>query len=230
MTETIRRALTVYLLPAKRGRYHLVSPELEEEVRAYLEEEGGSESQEGGRESASDSSSEPSSGPDAGRGDGSGARRAWRAGLRWLKARGGATERVLKELRTPERVEVVHPAGLPRHAAVRVYRRKVEESVRRHRRWLLVDGALVPVSVVFSLVPGPNLLLPYLAWRALSHWRGQAGGARGLDGSEVDLTFVAEPELDPLLDLAERRFVLHRGRRLREIGERVGIPDLNRLL
>lgn len=224
MTETARRSLTVYLLPAKRGRYRLVAPELEEELAARSEEDG-PETAEPGREPASDPSPEP--GAD---GEGSGLRRAWRVGVRWLETRGGATERVLKGLRVPEQVDVVHPEGLPRHAARRIYRRKVEESVRRHRRWLLVDGALLPVSVLFSLVPGPNVLLPYLAWRALSHWRGQAGGTRSLDASEVDVTFVAAPELDPLLDLAEKRFVPGRRRRLREIGERVGIPDLDGLL
>lgn len=225
MSEIRRRSLTVYLLPAKRGRYRLVAPELEKELATRLEEDG-AETEDAARETVSDSAPEPD-GDDA---DESAARHAWRAAVRWLKARGGATERVLKELRAPERVEVVHPAGLPRHAAHRIYRQKVEESVRRHRRWLLVDGALLPVSVVFSLVPGPNVLLPYLAWRALSHWRGQAGGARGLDESEIDVTFVAAPELDPLLDLAEKRFVLGRGRRLREIGERVGLPGLDDLL
>jgi hypothetical protein len=210
MTGTPRQRLTVFLLPTRRGRTRLVSPELEEELAAGIEHDAG--------DPAADSDSD------------SGLRRAWRAGMRWLKARGGATERVLEELRLPEEVEVVHPAGLPGHAARRIYRRKVEESVTHHRRWLLVDGALLPLSVVLSLVPGPNLLLPYLAWRTVSHWRGQAGGARALGESELDVTFVADPELDPLLDLAEKRFVLHRKRRLREIGERVGIPDLDRHL
>lgn len=214
MSHATPTTLSVYLLPARRGRYRLVSPELEERLAATAET-GESPTEERPKEGAGDESGQPGF-----------LRRSWL----WLKARGGAGERVLRELRLPEAIEVVHPAGLPEHAARRIFRQRVEAAVRHHRRWLVVDGALLPVSVVLSLVPGPNLVLPYLAWRTLAHWRGQSGGSRALDGAGPASTFVAEPALDPLLDLAKRRIVLHRRRRLREIGERAGIPDLDRHL
>lgn len=213
MTATGGKALTLYLLPARGDRYRLLSPELEEK----LADAGADEPEE--RE-------EP-----AAVGEEEGPGRRWiRSGVRWLEARGGPTERVLKELRLPDAIEVIHPAGLPARAARRVFRERIEESVQRHRRWMVVDGALVPLSVVLSLVPGPNLILPYLAWRAAAHWRGQRGGSRALAEAGLDATFVADPTLDPLLDLAERRFVLHRKRRLRAIGEAAGIPELDRHL
>lgn len=216
MPDDTRTALTVYLLPTKRGRYRLVSPELEARLTA---EAGEPEESPPTEDAPEESSEEVAEGPGL-----------LRRGLRWIKTRGGATERVLRELRLPVDLEVVHPAGLPEHAARRIFRRRVEEAVRHHRRWLVVDGALIPVGVLFSVIPGPNLLLPYLAWRTLSHWRGQSGASRALDGRDAEPTFVAEPTLDPLLDLAARRFTLHRKRRLREIGEQAGIPDLDRHL
>lgn len=216
MPDETRAALTVYLLPTKRGRYRLLSPELEERQAAGA---GGSEVSPPEGDVSAEGSSEEAEGPGL-----------VRRGLRWIRSRGGATERVLRELRLPAEVEVVHPAGLPGHAARRVYRERVEEAVRHHLRWLVVDGVLLPVGVLFSIIPGPNLLLPYLAWRTLSHWRGQSGASRALDDGDVESTFVAEPALDPLLDLSARRFTLHRKRRLREIGERAGIPDLDRHL
>jgi hypothetical protein len=221
MPEPTRSTLTVYLLPTTRGRWRLVAPEIEAALAAEAEEPPPEDREEsGGRDEAT--------GEEAGRPG------VLRRGLRWslrrMRARGGATERVLRELRLPETVEVVHPAGLPTHAARRIYRERVEAAVRHHRRWLVVDGVLLPVSVLLSVVPGPNLLLPYLAWRTLAHWRGQSGASRALTGADLESTFVAEPTLDPLLDLAARRFVFHRKRRLREIGDRAGIPDLDRHL
>jgi len=223
MAETERTTLTIYLLPARGGRYLLVSPELEEELAAQAEADR-EEAPAPGARATGESEAEESP---------SGAKRTLRRAVRWLKARGGATERVLKELRLPETIEVIHPAGLPAHRARRIFRRSIEDSVRRHRRWLVVDGALLPVSVLLSIVPGPNVLLPYLAWRTLAHWRSQRGGSRALGKpreTAPDAAFVAEAALDPLLDLAQRRFVLHRKRRLREIGQRAGIPTLDRHL
>lgn len=218
MTEPGRTTLTVYLLPKRGGRHVLVSPDLEQEL-AKRAETGPEETP--SPEVDTNGGNEPEPNPTRGR-------RLLRRAARWLEARGDATERVLKELRLPEAVEVVHPAGLPAHKARRIFRREIEQAVRRHRRWLVVDGVLLPVSVLLSIVPGPNVLLPYLAWRTLAHWRGQRGGSRALRAP--DATFVADPTLDPLLDLARRRFVLHRKRRLRAIGERAGIPSLERHL
>lgn len=195
-----------------------MSPELEAALATDAEEgrpevaEDGVEDRDGGREEA------------AGRPG------LLRRSLRWIRSRGGATERVIRELRVPEAVAVVHPAGLPGHAARRIFRQRVEAAVRHHRRWLVADGVLLPVGVLLTVVPGPNLVLPYLAWRTLAHWRGQAGASRALQDDGPESTFVAEPALDPLLDLADRRFVAHRKRRLREIGDRVGLPDLDRHL
>lgn len=201
--------LRVLLLPRTGERYRLAAPELAERLEEPANPPGAPG--EGGEE-----------------GTGGRVRRAASATWRWLKHRGGETERVLRELREIEGVELWYPAAMGERRARHLYRTLVEEAVERHRRWLWVDGALLPLSAVLSLVPGPNLLFAYLAWRTLGHWRSGRGGRRALSGLEV--AFVPVPGLDPLLDLARRRFVLRRKARVREVGERLGVEGLEEVV
>lgn len=226
-----RRTLRIVLVPRSRGRFRLWSPNLEElvgretfRVNPVIEAPPVGT----GRADSGGPGGPPSEGPARGPEAPGKARRALAAGRRWLERRGGATERVLRAVRDLETVEVWYPAVLGEPAARTRYRELVEEAVEKHGRWLLVDGVLLPLSAVLSLVPGPNLLFAYLAWRTLGHWRGRRGGARAL--SDLKTRFVAVPGLDPLVHLAGRRFVLRRRALARPIGERLGIEGLDRAL
>lgn len=146
----------------------------------------------------------------------------WTRALEWIRNRGNPSEKVLRELHHPAEVEVVHPAKLDEGQAERLYQEVLEALVRRHRRWLLVNGSLLPVGVLATVVPGPNVWLAYLAWRALAHFRSQRGGSRAL--GELTPRFVAEPLLDRLAALQKRRLVWRRRHKLRQLRERLGLP------
>jgi len=151
-------------------------------------------------------------------------RRRLERAVEWIRRRGGVQEKVLRELREPERVEVIHPARLSEREAREIWRGRLEALVRRHRRWLIVDGSLLPLSALAALVPGPNVWFVYLAWRALAHHRTARGGVRALD--ELPVRFTPEPGLDELVELMERRWVLRRKQKIRALGERLGIEGL----
>lgn len=151
-------------------------------------------------------------------------RRRLQRAVEWIQRRGGAQEKVLRELHEPERVEVIHPARLSEREAREIWRGRLEILVRRHRRWLLVDGSLLPLSALAALVPGPNVWFVYLAWRALAHHRTARGGVRALE--ELPVRFTPEPGLDQLVELTERRWVLRRKQKIRTLGERLGIEGL----
>lgn len=145
--------------------------------------------------------------------------------LHWLRQRGSSSEKALRELREPEAVEVIHPTALSEDEARRVWRGLLADLVRQHRRWLIVHGSLLPVGALATLVPGPNVWFVYLAWRTLAHWRTTQGGSRAL--GELPVRFTPEPGLDPLVELMERRIVLRRKEKIRALGERLGIEELD---
>ena len=48
----------------------------------------------------------------------------------------------------------------------------------RHRIWLVVNTVLLVLSAVLALVPGPNLVAYYFAFRVVGHWLSMRGAAR----------------------------------------------------
>lgn len=145
--------------------------------------------------------------------------------LHWMRQRGSSSEKALRELREPEAVEVIHPTALSEAEAHQVWRDLLAGLVRQHRRWLIVHGSLLPLGALATVVPGPNIWFVYLAWRTLAHWRTAQGGSRALD--EVPVRFTPEPGLDDLVELMERRMVLRRKEKIRALGERLGIEELD---
>lgn len=148
-----------------------------------------------------------------------------RRALHWMRQRGSSAEKALRELREPEAVEVVHPKVLSEAEAHQVWRDLLADLVRQHRRWLIVHGSLLPLGALATVVPGPNIWFVYLAWRTLAHWRTTQGGSRALD--ELPVRFTPEPGLDALVELMERRMVLRRKEKIRALGERLGIEELD---
>ena len=89
---------------------------------------------------------------------------------------------------------------------------------------MVANAAAVPVSVPLSLIPGPNLLLGYLAWRSVSHYRSRKAGLRA---TELPIDFVPEAELSELADLLQRRTLFRRKARIRKLGEELGLVNLD---
>jgi hypothetical protein len=50
----------------------------------------------------------------------------------------------------------------------------------KHRRWLAIDGTLFVLSGLLMLVPGPNVLAYYLAFRLVGHYLSMRGATQAL--------------------------------------------------
>ena len=89
---------------------------------------------------------------------------------------------------------------------------------------MVANAAAVPVSVPLSLIPGPNLLLGYLAWRSVTHYQSPKAGQRA---TELPIDLVPETVLAELADLVQRRIPFRRKRRIRKLGEELGLANLD---
>ena len=106
-------------------------------------------------------------------------------------------ERMIKALNCPEPLQVRHaPSPDPRSQ----FRDLLRGQIVKHTAWLVVDGALTTVAVMFFWVlvpiPGPNIFFYYPALRLASHYRALTGARRALNG--IEITFDAVPELGRL--------------------------------
>jgi hypothetical protein len=150
------------------------------------------------------------------------ARQIKRRVLRWVADR-VAEQRLLWQLRSAERAALVYPSDLDAAEADRQLRQALRRDADRHRRWLIVDGIILVFTGLFAVLPGPNLLAYYFAFRCVGHFLSWRGARHGLH--EVQWTARACPPLVELRKVAGLDPGVRRAQ-VREIAARLALPHL----
>ena len=92
-----------------------------------------------------------------------------------------AEQRLLWHMRRQHEAVLVHPEDLAGEAAMAIVRPALKADFEKHRRWLVIDGVLVLLSALLILVPGPNVLGYYFAFRVVGHYFSMRGARQALD-------------------------------------------------
>lgn len=180
--------MIVYLVPAGRDRFELYSEVHEEDVGSVQRPEGflrrwvhaaGAQWQELVEV--------------ARRGSSVGLAARWRDRIVCRLAETVAEQRTLWALTKTNKVTVRFASTLDVAAARSVLFTALADARRHHLRWLIIDATLLVVSGLLALVPGPNLLAYYLAFRVVGHAQSWRGSRQGL----VRVIWAFEP--DPAL-------------------------------
>ena len=111
-----------------------------------------------------------------------------------------AEQRTLWSLRSVTSASFVYPADLTESSATTIRQRLLAEASRHHGRWLVMNLVGVAVTAVLALLPGPNLIGYYFAFRVVGHFLSWRGARQALD--HVDWRPSAEPILSELGGLA----------------------------
>ena len=62
------------------------------------------------------------------------------------------------------------PSGVaPCDEALAIWKDYLRQQWLRHLVWLIVNGVIAPISVLFAILPGPNLIGYWFAYRAVHH-------------------------------------------------------------
>ena len=93
-----------------------------------------------------------------------------------------AEQRLLWNLRRADEARLMYPNDMPEAAAVAELRRQMNRDFEKHRFWLVIDSLLLVASGLLMLVPGPNVLAYYFAFRVVGHFFSVRGARRGLNG------------------------------------------------
>ncbi len=142
--------------------------------------------------------------------------------LRWVADR-IAEQRLLWQLRTCHDATLVFPTDIAGDAAMALLRSELRRDADRHLRWLIVNAVLLVVSGVLALVPGPNLVAYYFAFRVVGHFLSLRGARHGLS--------AVSWKVEPAEALSDLRAALHlepavRHVRVRDIAARLDLPHL----
>lgn len=143
--------------------------------------------------------------------------------LAWVAER-IAEQRLLWNLRKQTTAVAVHPQDMTFEQVMVLIRRTLQRDYERHRLWLAVDTIGLILSGLLMLVPGPNLLAYYFAFRVVGHWLSMRGAAQGLR----QVTWTGRP-CPPLSELRE---VVHlepgvRDARIHDVAARLRLQHLS---
>lgn len=97
-----------------------------------------------------------------------------------------AEQRLLWHLRKQQTATLLYPDDLDAAAADALARVKLRADFEKHRRWLIIDALLLVVSGALALIPGPNFIAYYLAFRVVGHYLSLRGARNGLDVVQWD--------------------------------------------
>jgi hypothetical protein len=134
-------------------------------------------------------------------------------------------QRLLWNLRRQTEAVAAHPQDMTFEQAMGVIRRELQRDFERHRIWVVVYTVALVASAPLALVPGPNVLAYYLAFRVVGHFFSMRGAASGLH--RVEWRGRVCP---PLSELREAVVMEPHARhdRVRDIGAQLRLQNLPR--
>jgi hypothetical protein len=142
--------------------------------------------------------------------------------MRWV-AESIAEQRLLWHLRRQTHATFHYPADLDEITAAGVRRAQLARDFDKHRFWLVIDSLAFVASGLLMLVPGPNVLAYYFAFRLVGHYLSLRGARQGLN----NVTWVSEPS-EPLAEL-RRAIALEpelRERQVHDVAARLRLEHL----
>jgi hypothetical protein len=99
--------------------------------------------------------------------------------MRWV-AESVAEQRLLWTLRRQTDATFLYPNDMPEADAVAVLRKQLKRDFDKHQFWLIIDSIGFIASGALMLVPGPNVLAYYFAFRLVGHYFSLRGARQGL--------------------------------------------------
>lgn len=142
--------------------------------------------------------------------------------MRWV-AEAIAEQRLLWHLRTQTAASFFYPDDLDAANAKEILRQYLSRDFDKHRFWLIVDSLGLLAGALLTIIPGPNLIAYYFAFRVVGHYLSLRGARQGLN----TVAWRHEPSA-PLTEL-RRAIALHgpmREERVNDIALRLRLEHL----
>jgi Mitochondrial K+-H+ exchange-related len=142
--------------------------------------------------------------------------------MRWV-AESIAEQRLLWHLRRQTEACLYYPDDVDQVQAIAELRAHLSRDLDKHRFWLAIDGLGFVASGLVFLVPGPNVIAYYFAFRLVGHYLSLRGARNGLAGVEW------KPQQSEALTELRRAIGLApdaRERRVHEVASRLRLEHL----
>jgi hypothetical protein len=134
-----------------------------------------------------------------------------------------AQQRTLWSLRGVTSASFVFPSDLSEASAAAIRQSLLAHAQRHHGWWLVMNVAGVAMTAILVLLPGPNLIGYYFAFRVIGHFFSWRGARQALD--RISWRPSPEPALTELGELAHLPRD-HRAERVEALAARLHLPRL----
>jgi K+-H+ exchange-related protein len=142
--------------------------------------------------------------------------------MRWV-AESIAEQRLLWQLRGRAEACLIHPDDLTDAHAREILRRQLNRDFERHRFWLAINTVCMIAAIALVILPGPNVVWYYFAFRVVGHYLSVRGARHGVTKTDWTAT--------PSRELAALRAVIgvapdERDQRVRELASTLRLEHL----
>ncbi|HKQ52996.1 MAG TPA: hypothetical protein VJT74_11540 [Pyrinomonadaceae bacterium] len=98
-------------------------------------------------------------------------RRIWE----WLQKRTAPDEPLLRGLRGASAVALHHAPAYTEEEARKLWHEYLKSRRGRHTYWAIANVLTAPLTLVFTPLPGPNVIGYWVVYRAVCHWLARLG-------------------------------------------------------
>ncbi|KAA3599396.1 MAG: hypothetical protein DWQ06_10820 [Calditrichaeota bacterium] len=137
------------------------------------------------------------------------------------------TSKTIQDLDKINEISVFYPSEFEDFKAREVYQNLIKEEIEKNQKLFYLNGALLPFSIILTVLPAPNFVFYYLIWKTVSHYKTQVSG--NSVQNKMRVLFVADKNLDILKTEITKKVNLSRKYKIKEIGEELEIPNLDEL-
>ncbi len=145
-----------------------------------------------------------------------GIRRVWL----WLEQWTHPAEGLLRALAHADTVEIIHDGELDDDTVRAHWMNWLDARLAVHQRGVWVNTALLPLTLLLGLLPGPNIFVAWNAIRLYVHWQARRGGRRARD------TAYTTVRCDSRLHLPSAGSQITCQERIAELGQQLHLPEL----
>ena len=93
-----------------------------------------------------------------------------------------AEQRLLWHMRRQSAARLTYPSDLDESRAMPIVRKALQSDFEKHRWWFVINCVLFAFGALLTLLPGPNLVAYYFAFRLVGHFLSLRGARQGLRG------------------------------------------------
>jgi hypothetical protein len=128
-------------------------------------------------------------------------------------------------MRGQSHATAIHPSDLGAPRALEIVRASMRSDLEKHRFWMVINALVFIISGLLTILPGPNLVAYYFAFRLVGHYLSMRGAHQALN--RVEWTARPSPELTALAALVDVECAVRRPQ-VDTIGRELQLEHLGR--